>query len=271
MDDKTPLAIPLTNGTIPATRYGNGEKLLIAIHGYDDSQTEMQPLAKTAATEKKYTVYTLNLPYHGDETDWKTDVFSATDCRELIEAIRTREPNLPHFDLIGYSLGGRVVQSVLPLLAQKPRILYLLAPAGAPQNPWHPYLKTPLFYKKMMATLAQNPSWIIQLGKLIRQLKLISSFQLAFAEKQLGDAAYRKKMFFWWQSLHYLPLNYPQIQDSIAFNKITVHLLFGKKDIVIPKKSPIFFEKMLRPASIEYVNRGHRGVQACAANWLKNL
>lgn len=271
MDGRIPLNIPLTNGSVTATRYGEGEKLLIAIHGYDDSQADMQPLAEAAVTEKNYTVYTLNLPYHGEETAWKTDMFTAADCCELVEAIRKREPHLMHFDMVGYSLGGRIVQAVLPLLAQKPRILYLLAPAGAPQNVWHPYLKTPLFYKKIMAKLAQNPSWILRLGRIIRQLKLISSFQLAFAERQLGDATYRKKMFFWWQSLYYLPLNYAQIQDSIAFNKIIVHLLFGKKDIVIPKQSAVFFKKTLRPASIEYVNRGHRGVQTCAANWLKNV
>ncbi|MEY4926946.1 MAG: hypothetical protein RI894_1382 [Bacteroidota bacterium] len=229
----------------------------------------MQSFAAVAA-QKNYTVYTVDLPLHG-ESRWQGSRFDTHDMAELVQHIREKEPQLQHFDLAGYSLGGRVVLASLNYFPQKPLTLYLFAPAAAPQNKFHPYIKTPLFFKKMIEKLSKNPSWLLKTGRILQQIGLVSPFQLAFAEKYFTDEELRKKMFFWWRTLQYLPIKPNVIQDIFVFNRMKVHLLFGEKDTTIPLHSSNWFQKNFKISTIQSVPDGHRGVLKAAAEWLENL
>ncbi len=257
----------LKNGQIAATRYGSGERLLVVVHGYGESQAYMQPFAEVAA-QHHYTVYTFDLPLHG-ESSWHGDRFSTEDMVELVQLIRKKESHLPYYDLAGYSLGGRIVLSSISCLPQKPITLYLLAPAVAPQNKFHPYIKTPLFFKKTIDRLTRKPNWLLKTGRVLNKIRIVSPFQLAFAEKYFTDKPLRDKMFFWWCALKYFPINPHVIQDIFVFNKMNVHLLFGEKDTAIPSNSGAWFQKNFKISSIQFVPRGHRGVLKSGADWLE--
>ncbi len=265
--------IQVGNGQVAAHRFGEGEKLLIAIHGYGDSQKDMAAFATAFATQN-YTVYTFDLPLHGEKTaenSWQTAVFKAEDTAELIEHIQRNEPQCRSLELAGYSLGGRVLLAALPFLTQKPRVLYLLASAGAPQNLFQPYIKVPILLKKLLRKMTENPIFILKLAYFCAKIRIISSFQLAFCEKYFGDESLRKKMFFWWESLHFLPVKKHQIQDIIVFNGVQVYGLFGRKDVVLPRNSDIWFQKSINFTAFDYIERGHRGVQQAAATWAKRF
>ena len=248
----------LKNGSIAATRHGNGSKLLIAVHGYGDSQANMQNFAK-AYCNKDYTVYTFDLPLHG-EGEWQGSVFTTEDFAEFIDAVLAAETAYKYYDLAGYSLGGRVALSSLGVLKNKPQALHLFASAGAPQNKFHPYFKVPLLFKTIVQKITKQPNWLVRLARFAHKINLISAFQLAFTEKCFTNEDTRNKLFFWWNSLHFLPINKRQVQDIIVFNQLKVHCVFGKKDVVIPKKSAEWFEKNFSLASIKFVDEGHRGV-----------
>ncbi len=269
--------IQLAQGHISASRFGEGTKLLIAIHGYGDSQENMASFAAAFAAQN-YTVYTFDLPFHGegfgetiDEKNWYSAAFKAQDAAELILKIQKKEPQCNNFELAGYSLGGRIVLAALPFLTKKPRVLYLLASAGAPQNRFQPYIKPPVFLKKWLEKLSQNPRFILKMAYYFEKMHFISSFQLAFVEKYFGSETLRKKMFFWWFSLSFLPVNKHKIQDIISFNSIKVYGLFGKKDAVLPRNSDIWFQKNLSFTAFDYIERGHRAVQQAAATWAQRF
>ena len=69
-------------------RFGSGERLLIALHGFGDKAELFAPPAKALGTE--YTVIAFDLPFHG-ETEWRQNVFSKTDLAFILRQIMAAE------------------------------------------------------------------------------------------------------------------------------------------------------------------------------------
>ena len=103
------------NSKVHFLKFGNGEKLLIALHGFGDHASVFLPLEP--ALKKDYTVYALDLPYHG-QTQWQGDSFSKKNVIGLFEFILKREQK-KRFDLMGFSFGGRIILSSLSELNDK--------------------------------------------------------------------------------------------------------------------------------------------------------
>jgi predicted nuclease of restriction endonuclease-like (RecB) superfamily len=102
---------------------------------------------------------------------------------ELIGHILRTEEHITSFEFAGYSLGGRIILAALHLLPLQPRVLYLLASAGAPQNWLHRYIEMPVFMKKMLEKASKRPHFLIKTSQFLQKKGIISSFQHAFVEK----------------------------------------------------------------------------------------
>ena len=109
------LKIPLPNGVLAATRYGNGARLLVVAHGYGETQANMRAIALAAAAID-YTVFTFDLPFHGD-TVWEEETYSSSDFVAIIQWVVARETHKP-LSLLGYSLGGQLVLATLSYLSE---------------------------------------------------------------------------------------------------------------------------------------------------------
>src|SRR5271163_4959347 len=85
-------------GPLAATRHGEGP-LLIALHGFTQTAASWEPVLDEL--HGSYSVLTVDLPGHGRSAAQSCDLDeTATGVDELADG----EP----FDLVGYSLGGRV-------------------------------------------------------------------------------------------------------------------------------------------------------------------
>lgn len=229
------------------------------LHGYRDTAETMLPLAQNFA-EKGYEVVIFDLPLHGTST-WHKPLYAAADVAATILLI-LKKSNKP-FSLLGYSLGGRLALVSLPLLAQAqktPENVWLLAPAGCPQNALHYYIEMPLFLKKAIQYIADSSRILVHCARFLYNIKLLGKFELAFAERQLGSPDERKLVFMWWQSLSYLLLDFGRINKIIKANKIQILMFFGNNDVVLPQKSAAFFQKNLLYSSVEIHDATHRSI-----------
>jgi pimeloyl-ACP methyl ester carboxylesterase len=255
-----PFEIILPKGRLTAARFNpNGERLCIVLHGYGDNLRTMQNIAEQW-TAQNYEVIVFDLPFHGT-SHWQSDIYSESDVTETL--LFLLKNNTKPFDLIGYSLGGRLVLASITLLAKAqktPENVWLLATAGAPQNWLHQYIEMPLFLKKIVAKLAENSGFLLKLANFLYKKNIISKFELAFAEKYLGDATRRKMMFAWWFSLAYLQLDFKNINAVIIAKNIKCHLFFGKNDNVLPPNSDVFYIKNLQHTSFKYEEATHRSI-----------
>jgi len=111
----------------------NGNIPLICFHGYGEDAGSFLFLEK--ALPPGYSLFAINLPFHG-QTSWdEKETFSAARLAGILRLMLDKHfiplyPDHQPLVLAGYSLGGRVVLSLYEQIAGDVQKLVLLAPNG---------------------------------------------------------------------------------------------------------------------------------------------
>ena len=159
----------LPQGVLSAARLNpDGERLCIMLHGYGDSLKTMQNIANQWLA-KNYEVIVFDMPFHGTSL-WKPAIYSEKDVADTL--LFLLQQNQKPFDLLGYSLGGRLALASITHLAKAqktPENVWLVAPAGAPQNWLHQYIEMPLLLKKWIAKLTRNSAFLLNIANFLYQ------------------------------------------------------------------------------------------------------
>ena len=119
--------VVVSGGQLHFHKWGAGERLLIAIHGFEGDGAWFAPLG--ALLPSNTCLYAPDLPWHG-RTQWHKASFSTSDFVEMVDALRTHA-GIADYTAIGFSLGARLWMGSLSALAPgRMRKLVLLAPDG---------------------------------------------------------------------------------------------------------------------------------------------
>ena len=112
---------------------GSGKTPILAFHGFTRTSIDyelFEPFLKD-----DYTIYAVDLFYHGKTSfkskNWKS--FSKTELKEIFAGFLVHI-NVKRFEVMGYSMGGRVALFLIEQFATRIDHLYLLAPDGLKTN-----------------------------------------------------------------------------------------------------------------------------------------
>jgi pyruvate dehydrogenase E2 component (dihydrolipoamide acetyltransferase) len=123
--------------TLTATVVGEGEDVIVLVHGYGGDKNSWQFVQEPVAAGR--TVYAIDLPGHGtsdkDVGDGSLDTMART-VLGFLDEIQVRTAHL-----VGHSLGGAVVVAAAALAPDRVRSLTLVAPAGFASPPDIEYLR----------------------------------------------------------------------------------------------------------------------------------
>lgn len=125
--------------------------VLVLIHGLRGMAYSWRPVAERLAD--RYRCIALNLRGHGDsgpspEREYNFDLY-VTDVQTLVEQL-----NLPHFTIIGHSLGGRVAMAYAAVHPERLQAIVVvdIAPGMTEEGAWG-------VKRAMEATPAEFDSW----------------------------------------------------------------------------------------------------------------
>ncbi len=239
---------------------GHGGKLLFYFHGYGESGRSIQVLEPFL--QKQYSIVAIDLPFHG-KTQWNEGLeFTVSDLGEIMDEIR-----LKHFSavssltLAGYSMGGRVVLSLLQEKFALTDKVLLMAPDGLTVNVWY-WLATQagagrrLFYLTM-----QKPGWFFSILKTGRRLGLVNQSIYKFVHYYIDDERVRKELYDRWVCMRRFRPDISVIRSVIKEHSIPVRLLYGRHDrIITPGKGRKFCKGLGDLCQLEIVNTGHQVV-----------
>ncbi len=237
-------------------KFGNGAKALFALHGYADSAELYVQLAPSLAT--KYTIYSIDLPYHG-ETKWRTNKpFSAQDISNVVAAIALKE-QVEHFSLLGYSMGGKIVLEILPLLLLQVEELFLIASSGIIVHPVYQLIYLPLPIIRFIGKFVQHPALFFKSLLLMRKIKIISPFIYHFSMRLTETEEGRQRLLDTWIAMRKFKTPFETTQAILNNNPKTVYVIVGEKDdIVLPKTASVLKNELTKcTVKVARVNRGH--------------
>ncbi len=256
------------NSTISYECFGSGQEFIFCFHGYGQAAYRWEIL--TPYLDKRFTLIAFDLPFHGN-TQWnKTDPFTPQDLLTIIQEILPSSIN--QFNLLGYSMGGRIALGLLLRAPQMIKKIVLLAPDGLHRNKWYRFATHTMVGRKMFYSTMKNPKLLWRLGQELRRRGVISENYLNLAKHYMSDDASRMQLYYRWMATRDFHPNLFLLKQKITKYHIPVEMVFAKHDKIIIADHGIAFMKGLeKQARIHIIDTGHSFLYAPQAAYIASF
>lgn len=242
------------NARVHCLQFGQGERLLVALHGFGDRARLFAILE--AALSERYTVVAIDLPFHG-QTTWPYRSFSKADLLAVVRQIMARQGR-DRLSLMGYSFGARLVQAMLPDLLPQLDKLYLLAPDGIQTKGMSIAVRTPIWVRQLLFRMLQKPQWFLHVLNAGRRMKLVPPLIVHFLSFNLTRTERFNRTFGCWFALDSFYLPRHRIKAIWRESGLPVDIYFGTKDEMIQYKTVKKMVEGVRTVRIYLMDAGHR-------------
>lgn len=220
--------ISLNDGHLYYTKYGTGNKILLAFHGFGQDKSKFDGWIDIMGDE--YTIYAFDLFYHGSST---------RDYRKLDKAewvnflnLFLEKEDIGQFSVIGFSLGGRFAIATAIEFSNKTKALILIAPDGIFLTIWFKLVTTPGI-RWVYKYLVNHPDKLDNLLQFNVKVGLVDQYIADFAKKEMGDSAGSKRIYTSWNQFKSLGYTRKELVHNLGAVDYEKHIILGNKDRVI--------------------------------------
>ncbi len=253
-------------GRIHYLRFGNGPKTMIAFHGFSEDARSFLELAP--ALEPLYRVFAIDFPFHG-KTEWPgNEEFSPEDMIAVIEMLGAKE-GFERFSLFGFSMGGRVVLSMLPHIYRQLDKLFLAAPDGIHTQKAFNIAVYPAWGRYLFRLISKKPDLFFFLLRIAYKHGRISRFMYEFTSNHMDTREKRERIYNTWMTLKHFQPDIPRLKALIDKEPIECHLFFGKTDEVIRPAIGTEFQKNMQHCTLDIIPKGHKLIDPVLIPYLK--
>jgi pimeloyl-ACP methyl ester carboxylesterase len=255
------------NSRVGCLKFGEGERLLIAFHGFGDRANLFLRLQD--ALEKNYTVYAVDLPHHG-HTTWREPSFNEKDMKRIVAKILQREDQY-HFDLMGYSFGARIVQRLLWSYANQLERIFFIAPDGFNTKWMFEISMIPRPVRYFLWWVLNKPFWFFKILTVFKKYRLINQFIYDFTQKHLGKLERRTRLFSYWLSMDDFVIPRHKVEKKLRQLQIPIDIFLGKQDSIIPVELGNQLAGQIPNLQLHILDADHKSVVPMLNDWLKYI
>jgi pimeloyl-ACP methyl ester carboxylesterase len=235
--------------------FGSGSLKMLAFHGYGQDSNTFQTLQTAFPL---HTIYSIDLFFHG-QSEWK-DSLNQLDLptwKAIINSLLI-ENQIDSFDLIGFSMGGRMSLVTTSLFPSKVKNLYLLAPDGIEANAWYRVATkfSPLQHIFKYFTHYPTPIYRKVISGLTKY-RIVHKTVLRLAESEMSSPEKRKRVYQTWMLYRFLEADLKQLAKRINENQIPVQVSLGRYDRLINMLTIKPLTCLLTNISIDVLECGH--------------
>lgn len=251
-------------------KIGQGNKPIIAFHGFTKDSSDYELFAPIINNE--YTIYAVDLFYHGNTTfdskKWKS--FTKPQLKAILEAF-VAHLKLKEFDVLGYSMGGRLALFMLEQFSEQVNKVILMAPDGLKINFWNWLVTNTRTGKGIYGLAISNPGIVYGISNTGQRLNLLPSTMNKFLDINFKTKGMRLRVYRVWQLYKHITFNQKTLKKIIESNNLHVELVIGHKDpVVAPKTVKDFAELIDKNATLHSIKAGHDLFKPHVLKYLKN-
>lgn len=238
-------------------QYGSGSKLLFCFHGYGRDSLSFSFLEKNLG--KDFTMIAIDVPFHG-LTEWKDRL--VFEPRHLVQLMLDISKDLQKdhlkFNVLGFSMGGRIAFYMTQLIPNKIERLILIAPDGLTFNFWRWLGSETWLGKNLLYFTIHHPNWLKWLVNWGEKWLVMHRSLADFIRYYIHDEQHRKTLYKRWISMSKFSPSKNKLKRLIKRNRIPVRMLFGAFDRVISFQGGEKFRKEIDQfVSVEVLEAGH--------------
>lgn len=227
---KKTLTINYLNADLCYSVYGSGDNILLGFHGYGQDGSVFKEMSSVM---KNFTIYTFDLFYHGDSV-WRNEHICLTDqsWKEFMDQFLERE-QIERFDLIGFSLGCRLVFSMIGSFEDRINKVTLIAPDGISNSIIYSLATLKRGNRSFFSFLLKNSKSVLALLKFSRKLGLIDRETHRIASKELSHEDNRRRLFKTWNVFRDMNIVSGKMINTLNQGNIEVIFIVAQRDPII--------------------------------------
>lgn len=235
--------------------YPGGPKVLLAFHGYGQSQAYFSSLARVL--EKEFTLYSFDLFYHGrsqwsDSSEPLTKVF----WHDMMLAF-LQDHQIKDFSLAGFSLGGKFVLATFEAFPERTNDLLLIAPDGISTSFWYNLATYPGWARNYFRRVVDKPDSLFKFFELLNRFQLMDSGVIRFASYQMQARQQREKVYNTWVMSRALRFNMSHIARLINQHGVKLKMFIGRFDKIMTERNMQRLLRHLRDYDLQVLETGH--------------
>jgi pimeloyl-ACP methyl ester carboxylesterase len=253
--------------------FGNGSTPLFAFHGFGRHADDYKVFETVFG--KKYTLYAFNLFHHGNskypEERVEKDTFTKTEFTEIFKKFIAAK-QITTFDVMGYSLGGKIALMFAELFPSYLTQVWLFAPDGIKMNFWYKVASGSKMGRSVYKYFLYNPQLFIQMVNGLHKTGIVNKKIKKFALKNMATQADRELVYKVWLTFKDTNPNIPLVLHNVTKYNLEVHQFFGATDQVIkPKLGKWFAKKLQQQNNLHILPTGHLLLTNKTAAYIQNL
>lgn len=244
------------NTSISYLKGGNGEKILLCLHGFAEEAATFSFLEHRLSDT--FTIYAIDLPWHG-KTDWNNQL--SFPVHAFIDILSNLIPDYDRvkLHLLGYSMGGRIALSLLQHIPARIEKAVLLAPDGLQLNGWYWLATQTVIGNRLFRQTMKNPGWFGRMTDWMNQRKWINSSVAKYVHHHIDNQKVREDLYRIWTTMRKFRPQRHKLNVTLQQYQIPVHLVFGEYDrIILAKYGHRFREGAEDFIHVHVVSSGHQ-------------
>ena len=255
------------------SKLGHGPKILLAFHGIgQDGASCFKPFKENLG--ESYTIYAFDIFFHGKSDSSQN--YSFSDKQPLIKPVwaalindfLTKE-NISHFDIAGFSMGGRFALATLELFSARIDKAFLIAPDGVSEHPLYTLASRFSPTRNLFRWSMKNPKLFLKTADILQKVGLIHGSLYRFTKNILDTPDKRKVIYYSWLTFRKLRFNISSLYQKIVSDHIDLYLFIGKYDRLLNENAVKKLTLLLPSDRYIILQSGHSQLVEKVAIYLK--
>jgi pimeloyl-ACP methyl ester carboxylesterase len=249
------------------SKYGSGPKVLLCFHGYGQSLRDFREIEDQL--KDIFTIYSFDIFFHG-QSFWhdKDKPISKKEWCTLIERF-FKKHDINKFSLMGFSMGGKFVLSVLECYPEKIDKITLIAPDGIQTSFWYNLAAYPSWTRGLFRRIILMPGFYFNFLKALHFFRLADKGVLRFAENQMKTREQRRRVYYTWVVFKELKFDLKEIAGLLKKHHIRVEMFLGVHDKIIKAENMDNLLKRIDNYELILLDSGHTHLMKAVAEHFK--